>query len=441
MRKTFSTIPKGLRLPARGCFVQRGSIITAGMYPIHRNQSLRTSFSKIPKGFRPPVQGCEERATLGSCLPLATQPQRGCANTIIRSLAERCLIQFCVLGGLALFVGCAQKSEETPKLTMPTLPVKLVAAKKGDATRSILLPANVLPYQQATLYAKVAGYVKTVNVDKGDSVQAGVLLADIEVPELIADRAKYKAELDVADLDYKRTSDAQKKAPDLVVPLTVDTAKSKYDIAKANLERTETLLGFAKITAPFSGVITRRYVDPGAFIPAATSGSTAQSAALFTVMDFGKVRVQAAVPELEVPFIKAGLPVKVMVEELPSAKIDGTLTRFSHALDDATRTMLAEIELPNPEGALRPGMYANVRITVERKSDALILPTDAVLFERGRTSVFTMADNKARRTTVKTGFNDNGSVEMLDGVKLGDSVIVIGKQVIADGQPVKVSDL
>jgi membrane fusion protein (multidrug efflux system) len=344
------------------------------------------------------------------------------------------------LCGLLLLVGCQQKSEEVSKPAMPALSIKLVAVKKGDATRSILLPANVLPYQQATLYAKVAGYVKTISVDKGDAVQAGALLADIEVPELIADQAMYKAELDVANLDYKRTSDAQKKAPDLVVPLTVDTAKSKYDIAKANVERTETLLGFSKISAPFSGIITRRFVDPGAFIPAATSGSSAQNAALFTVMDFTKVRVQVSIPEMEVPFIKAGLPAKVMIEELPSAKIEGTLTRFSHALDEATKTMLAEIELPNPEGSLRPGMYANVRITVERKPDATVLPMDAVLVERGRNSVFTVAENKAKRITVKTGFNDNGAVEILDGVKAGDSVIQIGKQSIVDGQPVTISE-
>jgi len=388
---------------------------------------MRTSFSTIPKGLRPSAQGCEERATLGYGPSRPTQPQRGC-------------ISCCVLSGLLVLAGCAQKHDE-PKPTLPTLSIKLVAAKKGDATRSILLPANVLPYQQATLYAKVAGYVKTVNVDKGDAVQAGELLADIEVPELIADRARYKAELEVADLDYKRTSDAQKKAPDLVVPLTADTAKSKYDIAKANLERTETLLGFAKITAPFSGIITRRFVDPGAFIPAANSGSTAQGAALFTVMDFTRVRVQAAIPEMEVPFIKNGLPVKVTIEELPTAKTEGTVTRFSHALDEATKTMLTEVELQNPDGTLRPGMYANVRITVERKADALVLPTDAVLVEKGRTSVFTAAENKAKRITVKTGFNDNGWVEILDGVKSGDQVIMIGKQVIAEGQPVKVGDL
>ena len=145
-------------------------------------------------------------------------------------------------------------------------------------------------------------------------------------------------------------------------------------------------------------------------------------------MDFTKVRVQAAIPEMEVPFIKTGLPVKVIVEELPSAKIEGAITRFNHALDEMTKTMLAEIELPNPDGSLRPGMYANARITVERKPESLVLPTEAVLFERGRTSVFTIADNKAKRITVKAGFNDNGWVEILDGVKLGDSAIVIGKQ-------------
>jgi membrane fusion protein (multidrug efflux system) len=109
-------------------------------------------------------------------------------------------------------------------------------------------------------------------------------------------------------------------------------------------------------------------------------------------------------------------------------------------LDDATKTMLAEIELANPDGVLLPGMYANVKITVERKSDVIVLPADAVLVEKGRNSVFTVVDNKAKRLTVKTGFNDNGIVEIVDGIKSGDSVILIGKQVLTDGQPVTVAE-
>src|SRR5206468_1405722 len=118
---------------------------------------------------------------------------------------------------LSLACGCGHStSDAPPKLAQPIV-VRLVSVKKGEATRSITLPGNILAYQRATLYAKVAGYIKTVNVDKGDAVKKGDLLADIEVPELIADRAKYQAELDVAELDFKRIRDAQKKAPDLVL--------------------------------------------------------------------------------------------------------------------------------------------------------------------------------------------------------------------------------
>ena len=345
------------------------------------------------------------------------------------------------IGALSALCGCSRSTNDSQQSKpAPPVSVQTVRAKRGEATRSVTLPAEVRAFQQATLYAKVGGYVKTVAVDKGHSVQAGTLLADIEVPELVADLAKYKAEADVAALDFKRISDAQKKAPDLVVAQSVDAAKSKFDVAKANLERTETLLNFAKITAPFSGVITKRMVDPGAFIPAATSGSAAQNAVLFMLMDFSKVRVQVAVPETEVPFIKTGVRVKISVEELPGKVFDGNVTRFAHALDEATKTMLAEIKLPNPDAQLRPGMYANARIIVETKPGAVIVPTDALAVEKTRTSVFTVADGKAKRITVKTGFNDAGVAEIVDGVKDGDAVILVGKQVLTDGQPVNATE-
>ena len=347
------------------------------------------------------------------------------------------------LAALQFLAGCQGTTDESaakPAAQPAPISVRLAQARKGDATRSITLPANVLPYQQATLYSKVAGYAKTVLVDKGDSVKEGVLLADIEVPELIADRARWKAELELAELDFKRVREAQTKAPDLVVAQSVDAARSKVDVAKANLERNETLLGFARIVAPFSGVITRRMIDPGAFVPAATSGSAAQNAALFTLMDFTKVRVQVAVPELEVPLIKNGLPVKVTVQELAGKAFEGTITRYSHALDEVTKTMLAEIELPNPDGHLRPGMFAVARIVVERKPDALVIPADALVIEKTRQSVYTVADSKAKRVTVKTGFNDGGWVEVLEGVQLNQPMILVGKQTVADGQPVTVSE-
>ena len=339
--------------------------------------------------------------------------------------------------GQGIISGCKPSSAEPTKEPGPPSAVQVIQPKRGPIMRNVTLPGEVKPYQQATLYAKVAGYLKTITVDKGDRVNEGDPIAGIEVPEMLADLARYKAEVEVAELDFKRLSESQKKSPDLVVPQTVDNAKGKLDVAKANQERTETLLSFAKITAPFSGIITRRMVDPGAFIPAATSGSAAQNAAIVTLSDFNRVRVQVAVPELETSLIATDQPVKVSVDGLPGRIFDGKITRFSYTLDEATKTMLAEIELPNPKLEIRPGMYATVRIGIERKEDAILVPAEALVVERAGAFVFTIMDNKARKTPVKTGFSDGTNVEIVSGVKPEQPVILVGKRVLSDGQAVK----
>ena len=345
-------------------------------------------------------------------------------------------ILLCLL--LVLLSGCARGSSGSPPLsTEPAIAVKMARPFRGAIARTITLPGEIKPYQAATLYAKVTGYLKTITVDKGDHVEEGALLAEIEAPELLADRARYKAEVELANLDFKRLSEAQKKAPDLVVPLSVDTARSKSEVARASLERAETLLQFTKITAPFSAIVTRRFVDPGAFIPAATAGSAPQNAALLTLMDFRTVRVQVAVPELESHRVSAGAPAKLKVEGLPGRDFEAKVTRFSYALDEATRTMLAEIELPNPKLELRPGMYCNVKIGVERKDDALLVPKDAVLIEKANASVFRIVDQKAKKAPVKIAFNDGVNIEIVNGISASDSLILLNQQPIVDGQPVR----
>ena len=352
----------------------------------------------------------------------------------------KALLLLSAVAGQCLICGCRQSSSDPPKVSTSPVSVQIAHPRRGDIYRSITIPADILPYQQATLYAKVAGYLKSIAVDKGDRVKEGDVLAEIEVPEMLADLARYKAEAEVARIDYLRVNDAIKKAPDLVVPQTVDNAKAKWDVAQANLEHTETLLNYTKIIAPFSGIVTKRMVDPGAFIPAATSGSAAQNAAVVTIMDSGKVRIQAAVPEAEVPFISKGVPAKVTVEELAGRNFEGEVSRDAHALDTATKTMLTEIELPNPKSELRPGMYATVKLLVEKKTDALLLPVAGLIVEKAGTSVFTIAEGKAKKTPVKTGFNDGANVEVLDGLKPDQQIIVTGKQAVTDGQPVQVME-
>lgn len=317
--------------------------------------------------------------------------------------------------------------------------VKAIRPARGDIIRYVTLPGSIRAHQQATLYAKVPGYLKSIAVDKGDQVKAGEALGEIEVPELLADLAKYKAELHVAEIEAKRLKAAREKAPDLVTPLAVDEAAGKLEVAKANMERIDTLLRYSRLTAPFSGVITMRHVDPGAFIPAATGGNAA-AAAVLTLMDFATVRVQVAVPESDAALIREGQPVTVNVEGLPGRSVEGKVSRHSYALDDASRTMLVESDLPNPDLTLRPGMYAIVKIGIEKHTGALLIPVESLVMEKANTFAFVVNGDKASKRAIKVGFNNGTKAEVLSGVTGADLVILAGKTVLADNQPVNVTE-
>jgi membrane fusion protein, multidrug efflux system len=334
---------------------------------------------------------------------------------------------------LALSACGRTQGQSPPPPAAPATQVHTAHLATGPITRPIVLPAQVIPLQQATLYAKVSGYLKTINVDKGDKVAAGAVLARIEIPELAAARARREAELRAASSDYERLQKALAQTPDLVVPDTVDQARGRFEVARASLTESETLLGYATITAPFSGVITQRYVDPGALIQA---GNT--SSAIVSLMDFSTVRLQVAVPEIEAARVAVGQPVRVTTDNLPGRQFDGQVTRFTYALDPANRTMLVEALLKNPDLGLRPGMLVTVKLGIEHKEQATLMPVEALVPERSNNFAYTVEGNKAVKHAIKVGFNDGKNVEVLDGLKPGDSIILAGKLKLSDGQPVQV---
>jgi membrane fusion protein, multidrug efflux system len=319
--------------------------------------------------------------------------------------------------------------------------VKVAMPARGDIHRFVTLPGTIKANQQATLYAKVGGYLTSLTVDKGDAVKAGQALGEIEVPELLAERVKHVAEVKVAEIDFKRITEAQRKAPDLVVPQTVAEAEGRLEIARAMLERTDTLLRYAKLTAPFAGIVIARHVDPGAFIPAATSGSAANSAAVVTIADFNTVRAQVPVPAAEASRVKTGQPVRITVEGLAGRTFEGKVSRHSHALDETTQTLLVEADLPNADGALRPGMFATIKVGVELHTGALLIPAEALVMEKANAFVFLNAGGKAKKTAIKAGFNDGAKVEVLDGLKGGESVILVGKLALADGAAINATEV
>ncbi|MSU34902.1 MAG: efflux RND transporter periplasmic adaptor subunit [Pedosphaera sp.] len=360
---------------------------------------------------------------------------------------------------LTIAVGAALWIASGPRLRGADAPkpveVKIIHPVRGEIIRTITLPGTIRANQQVTLSAKVGGYLKSLAVDRGDRVKAGQLIGEIEVPELIADALKNRAELvraeaeaKVSDLEAGRLSKAQRQAPDLVLPQAVDNsegrlamAKAGVEVARANIERTETLLRYAHIVAPFDGIVTARFVDPGAFIPSAAGGGPAQAAALVTLADFDSVRAQVALPEVEAALAQVGQPVKLTVEGLVGKSFAGKISRMSYALDDTTKTMLIEADLPNPDLVLRPGMYAAVKVGLEKHLDAMTLPVEAIVMEKVNAFAFVIEGGKAKKTAIRIGFNDGLKVEVVSGLTGSEKVALVGKMVLTDGAAVTATEV
>lgn len=320
--------------------------------------------------------------------------------------------------------------------------VRATKPVRRDIVRYVTLPGRVQPNQQATLHAKVSGYLESLTVDKGDRVKQGQTLGHIDVPELRADLTRFEATLAVAEGELARISEALAKAPDLVVPQSVDDARAKVEIARADVRRTRTLLGYTRLVAPFAGIVTARHVDPGAFIPAATATNRvapgADGAAILTLMDFATVRIQVPVPEREAALVRVGQPLDFRVDVLGSRRFESKVARHAYALDPVTQTMLVEADVANPELALRPGMFVTARVGVERHDDVPSLPLAAVLVEKATRSVLVLDGGVARKRLVETGFDDGESIEIVNALDANATVLIPGAARPLDGAPVRV---
>lgn len=261
-----------------------------------------------------------------------------------------------------------------------------------------------------------------------DSATRQVEIAKSNVDLARADQAVFegkastsKAHIEVA----KRRALALAKQAEVAKAQT-RSAELSIDSAKIAQSRVSSLFSYTEIRAPFDGVVTKRFVDVGALIPMATT--SAQAKPIVQVVDPRRMRVTAHVPESQAPAIKVGMLVELMIDSLPKDKFEGAVARTSAALDTSTRTLLAEIDLDNKDGKLLPGMFARVRFKLEEHANALVVPTDAVLTEKSGKSVYVVASGKARKLAVQVGFEDATGVEILDGLKGEEQVVVINKE-------------
>jgi membrane fusion protein (multidrug efflux system) len=379
--------------------------------------------------------------------PASARVSRG-ASQVRRKTGKKYLLLLALAACILVLCGCEeQASSATAKPVEAPIEVKAIHPHRGEVYRFVNLPGEVRPLYEVTLFAKVDGYLEKLTVDKGDSVKAGDLIADIDVPELRANLVKYKAELELAQAEFKQMSETATSNATNTPASDSEAAKNrlavasgKLAVAKGNVQYTESLLKYARVTAPFGGIITKRYVDPGAYIPVPNAASTPEAAAIVNLTDFKTLRMQVAVPETEATHIKIGQSIRWTADDYPGEHFDGTVTRAYWALDKATKTMLTETQMANPGMKLQPGMLVNARIGIEKKNDALVLPVEALVKEKTNSFVFIFNGGKIKKAPVEVGFNDGTNVEIVAGVKLADLAIVPGQQALRDGQLVKVTE-
>lgn len=317
--------------------------------------------------------------------------------------------------------------------------VQVVRATASGGMRDITILADVVPYQKATLYAKVSGYLGKVLVDKGDVVKAGQLLATIESQETDAQYASAAADLANKQQIARRYNQLARQ--NAIAEQQKDQADADARIAQAALNQAATLKGYERLTAPFDGKVTARYADPGALVQNAQTGQTA-SLPVVTVEDDSKLRIDAFVQQQDAPFVHAGDGVDIVDAANAGRKIKATLTRVSGSLDPRTRTMLVEAQLDNPKNMLLGGSFAYMTLHVPEPA-ATQIPVGA-LITRGSDQFIALVDKDSRLHFVKitVASTDGDTITLAEGLKPGTAIAVDLPDDATDGalvQPMQAS--
>ena len=341
--------------------------------------------------------------------------------------------------------------------------VPVVRAVRENLQTDVTLQGEFIPYQDIMVHAKVSGYVSMIKVDIGDRVKQGDLLATLEIPELQDNINKAKAKLSATgqeidearakytnlQLIYQRLADVAKAHPNLVAQQDLDTAKSKEvgalgalgaaqqhrDEAQAELGRLNTLADYESITAPFDGIITKRFADLGSLIQAGTSSDT-QSLPLVQLAQDSVLRLRFPVPEAQTPLIENGRPVEITVPALDRTFI-GTIVRYAWLINRSTRTMTTEVDVENPQGQIKAGMYAYVKLPLRVAKQALAVPLQALTIGDSPSVMILAKDGRLEERKVTVGIRTADQAEVVSGLEEGDPVVVGNRAGLDAGEKVK----
>jgi RND family efflux transporter MFP subunit len=342
----------------------------------------------------------------------------------------------------------------------PPAVVPVVHPRRADLADDLRLSAEFLPFQEINVHAKVSGYVRQMKVDVGDRVKAGEVLAVLEIPELDSDlqRARAateragqdviraKAAYEEAHLTFERMSEVLKQQPNLVAQQEIDQARARDETLRAawiaaQSEHSESrateakygaMVAYSRITAPFDGVVTKRLADTGSLVGA---GTGAGGQALVRLSQLTPLRLVLPVPESEVSKVRVGTPVRVTVQST-GRTLDARVARTSGRVATETRTMHVEVDVPNADLALAPGMYAIASLTLESRPNALSLPLQALQDHKDATATVLVLDAARRieERKVGLGLETPSRIEVVSGLAESDLVVMGGRGRFAPGQ-------
>ena len=370
----------------------------------------------------------------------------------------------------------AHHEQEPAANTSAALPsVSVAIARTGSIANQLTVAGIFQPFQEIDVHGKVTGYIRHIYVDIGDRVRKGQTLAVLEVPELQAEVAGAQAGITqtqqnigrlqnevsmeeasyaAVHANYTRLKQASDQQPGLVAAQELDdalakdrSAASQVDAAKSAVAAAKGQLGvsraenlrvtsieqYATITAPYNGVVTMRYADTGALIPAGTAEGLNQAVVRLAQSDV--LRLRMPVPERDVPLVHVGSQVTVHVQAT-GQQFPGTVVRYTRDVSNATRTMLTEVDVNNPDLTLTPGMYADVTFNLEQKNDALIVPVSAIIQGDQPSVMLVDSNNRVRKQPVVLGISGANSQEVTSGLQAGDKVIIGGQSELQPGQQV-----
>jgi len=325
----------------------------------------------------------------------------------------------------------------------------VVQPTKGPGEDELVLPGNLQAFIESPIFARTNGYLLKWYKDIGSHVEKGELLATIDTPEVDqelsqarANREQIKAALALAKISADRWENLRKT--DSVSQQEADQQVSGYEQAKANLaasdanvRRLEELESFKNVYAPFTGVLTRRNVDPGALI---NSGAQANGRELFDVARVDPLRVYVSVPQAYAPAMKAGVKAWVTLQEFPDQKFMAAVARTADAIDPSTRTLLTEVDVPNKDGKLLAGSYGQVHFATGNSVPRMTIPVNAMLFRKeGPQAAVVGTDSKVQLHSIMIGRDYGSSIEILGGLEPTDQIIINPSDSLESGQQVRVA--